>query len=109
MVAFGWLLLAHAVDIETWLRLVPPHTSVDPLAAILLVAIGAAVALIVVRAAVRGGRADSSIVLVAWSERSASPPRAEPRGRVSVMLASGHGSRAPGRSVRRPVSITPSV
>jgi hypothetical protein len=103
--SLGWALLARVVGIDTWMHLVLPQAAVHPVAVLLVLTVGTAVALVLVHAAGRVVHVVFTIVHAPWPVRSASRRQPEPRPRVSVMLASGHGSRAPGWLVRRPAII----
>jgi hypothetical protein len=104
--SLGWALLAHVVRIETWMHLVLPSAATHPVAALVVLTVGTAVALVVVHAAGRVVCVVFTIDVAPWPVPCASRPQPELRPQTSVMLASGHGPRAPGRLVRRPAERT---
>ncbi|PZE29759.1 hypothetical protein [Curtobacterium sp. MCBD17_028] len=106
MTSLGWVLLARVVDIETWMHLVLPSAAAHPIAALLVLTVGTAVAMVLVHAADRVICVVFAIDIALWSVASASRPQPDLRPQMSVMLASGHGPRAPGRLVRRPAART---
>jgi hypothetical protein len=104
--ALGWALLARVVGVETWMHLMLPSAAAHPVAALVVVTVGTAVALVLVHAADRVVCIVSAVDVAPWPVPSASRPQPELRPRMSVMLASGHGPRAPGSRVRRPAERT---
>ncbi|WIB65716.1 hypothetical protein [Curtobacterium sp. MCBD17_040] len=83
------------------MHLVLASAAAHPVAALLVLTVGTAVALGLVHAVGRVICVVFAIGLTLWPVPSATRPQPELRPQMSVMLVSGHGPRAPGRPVRR--------
>lgn len=93
--SLGWLLLKHVVAFETWLHLGLP-AEVAPVTTLLLVGLTAVLFAAVVQS-VRLFCAPGAQSGVVRDARAAGiPGRLSPRPRVSLLLDSGNGPRAPG-------------
>jgi hypothetical protein len=103
----SWALLAHLVDAQTWLLLVGSPAAQQPAIAAVALTVGVVLAALATMLIVRAAARLIAVVAatrVAWpASPPAEAPRALPRQQTSVLLAAGHGSRAPGRPHRRPV------
>lgn len=97
-----WLLLPHAVRLETWTRLMVT----DPTLALLTLAFLAAAAVLLTAAAVAVAAVFIAVDIETPSTARSVLQRGRPmRMRRGALLASGNGPRAPGGAHRRPVQI----
>ena len=101
MTSLGWMLVAHVVAIDTWIRLMAPAAA-HPVAALLVLALALVAARLIVMAASHLAGFDAAVSPLAQWARPTLPDIPAAPARLRTLLVGGNGPRAPGRTLRRP-------